>query len=661
MANFEDFEFNVIPETVTKVDTKTGKLFDYFTYSELLSTALEVKNYSIFSKIEIPDYKHFKPFSYQKDSIKTMLEKFEGRGVFGDQVGLGKTIQVLITADLMFKNNEIKNCVIVCPKTLISQWKNEIKTKIPDSFYIIENEDGASVNPFRNILRLYDEKCTVDDRINVVFVDADSFKSRTTSGGDANKEKRIQDIEKELDEINKDIKEKEKTRKDLVVENKNNIDLLEFGGFTREEAISQIAEIAALDEQIKDLKQRIEDLKSEKVAVEEAKLFNKPIDLLVIDESHKVIDRIQNSDFSEIYDQMKRKYTILLSATPIEKNIDDIYDLVRFVDKDRFTDISKFRAYVDGAETLEELVASKKAMERMNGVISSLFTRKRLLSEEVQESLRRKYDLEIIANIIDGKKDEAYDFVSNKYFTNGANQELGDEIIKHLDKFYADENHEKTIKEINDYIYKSTSTLRSVVFKDKNVSISASKMITSDFLKLYLNSYLCNFFKETHCEFVFPFIQWAPSKKKLELFSREQVDFKDDKGVLNNQDTKIIDTLKKDQVSKISKVIIYKRAIASRIKLLELIHAECPGRVVLIDLPAFRFQEFIFQNNGADSQIPLKNFLRDKVFAHSGLPKDIVEEFLKKIEGLYPKFGNNVNTLISFNNELDELLFSGPT
>ena len=79
---------------------------------------------------------------------------------------------------------------------------------------------------------------------------------------------------------------------------------------------------------------------------------------------------------------------------------------------------------------------------------------------------------------------------------------------------------------------------------------------------------------------------------------------------------------------------------------MELIHAECPGRVVLIDLPAFRFQEFIFQNNGADSQIPLKNFLRDKVFAHSGLPEDIVEEFLKKIEGLYPKFGNNVNTLI---------------
>ena len=65
-----------------------------------------------------------------------MLGKFEGRGVFGDQVGLGKTLEALMTADVMFRCATIKNCVIVTTKSTIHQWRNECNIKF-------RHEDGS--------------------------------------------------------------------------------------------------------------------------------------------------------------------------------------------------------------------------------------------------------------------------------------------------------------------------------------------------------------------------------------------------------------------------------------------------------------------------------------------------------------------------------------
>ncbi len=122
----------------------------------LVDAAVAVKKQKLFGDIQIPDtyyekrtsedetnfYEPWHPHDYQKENVKTMLNRFEGKGVFGEQVGLGKTIEALITAHVMFEKGVIHNAVIVVSnkknnKTdksndaidMFSQWRGEIENK----------------------------------------------------------------------------------------------------------------------------------------------------------------------------------------------------------------------------------------------------------------------------------------------------------------------------------------------------------------------------------------------------------------------------------------------------------------------------------------------------------------------------------------------------
>ena len=627
MAVFSDFDFNVLHENVIKVNfTERTVLHDYFAYSKLLNNALTVKNFSIFSNIEIPDYKHFKPFAYQKESIKTMLEKFEGRGVFGDQVGLGKTIQVLIAADVMFKNNQIKNAVIVCPKTLVDQWKNEINTKIPDRFNIIKNKDSLTINPFDNIMNLFNSDLVVEDKLNVVFIDSDNFKSHATVEKQMVLLEKKTKCEQKIKKAEQIISEKQAEVTEVIKNNPQQIQMYQaIEGLSREEACNKLAQVAILHKEIDELYADIENLKEEIKKLNEERLFNKPIDLLIIDESHKVIDQIQNSEYSELFDDIDRKYTILLSATPIEKNIDDIYDLVRFVDKNRFTDIEKFHAYVDGATSLVELVQNKTAMERMNGLINSLFTRKRLKSEEVQSSLNRKYDIHILVEIIKGNKERAYELISEIY----GESELADQIRKHLDDFYSLSNYEELIEDMNNHIYKSSYPLRKLRISNPEQAIPIDNFINPEtpFMNLYLNSYICNYFKETHLEFVFPFIEWAPAKRNVHFLS--------DKDVKGNQNEYISYQLMTDPICSTSKIIIYKAANEPRFELLRHLHSKMPTRPILCDVTIKVFTDKLRKNN---TKYAILEFLRDEILCYSGLSDEVVQNFLTEVVHKFTQF-----------------------
>lgn len=70
------------------------------------------------------------PYKYQEFGIKFLVDRLEkyGMGFIADDVGLGKTIQAIGAFKYMFDNNKIKNLVIVCKKSIRSQWANEIKT-----------------------------------------------------------------------------------------------------------------------------------------------------------------------------------------------------------------------------------------------------------------------------------------------------------------------------------------------------------------------------------------------------------------------------------------------------------------------------------------------------------------------------------------------------
>jgi len=68
------------------------------------------------------------PFSlrdYQKDGVEFLIN--QKNVLLADEMGLGKTIQSIIAVRILFNRSEIKNCLIVVPVSLISNWIHEFK------------------------------------------------------------------------------------------------------------------------------------------------------------------------------------------------------------------------------------------------------------------------------------------------------------------------------------------------------------------------------------------------------------------------------------------------------------------------------------------------------------------------------------------------------
>ena len=73
----------------------------------------------------------------RKTLLKTELRPYQldgiafaagtGRAVLADDMGLGKTIQGIGVAELLSRHVAVENVLIICPASLKSQWRNEIR------------------------------------------------------------------------------------------------------------------------------------------------------------------------------------------------------------------------------------------------------------------------------------------------------------------------------------------------------------------------------------------------------------------------------------------------------------------------------------------------------------------------------------------------------
>ncbi|QDU27509.1 ATP-dependent helicase HepA [Anatilimnocola aggregata] len=72
----------------------------------------------------------FEPFPYQFQGIAFMYPRYTA--VLADEMGLGKTMQAITTIRMLVRAGEIRNCLLVCPKPLVTNWRREFQTWAPE-------------------------------------------------------------------------------------------------------------------------------------------------------------------------------------------------------------------------------------------------------------------------------------------------------------------------------------------------------------------------------------------------------------------------------------------------------------------------------------------------------------------------------------------------
>src|SRR6185312_9730971 len=118
-----------------RLQTKTMRRAADSTAYDLYRAALE---WDLIDPILIRDRKDLKsepkwreyiePFNHQIKNLMTFCRRLPVT-LLADDVGLGKTISAGLVASELMSRNRISKILVVCPKLLIPQWKEELESK----------------------------------------------------------------------------------------------------------------------------------------------------------------------------------------------------------------------------------------------------------------------------------------------------------------------------------------------------------------------------------------------------------------------------------------------------------------------------------------------------------------------------------------------------
>lgn len=283
----------------------------YNRYHRLFEAARRVRQIDDFSDLRIPHYPAFRPFEYQQKAVRTMLARFRGKGIFGDQVGLGKTVEVCMTVAEYAERGAINNALLLCPKKLDFQWAQEIKDKFSSHF------NGHIVRSFDEMKKFEEEK---DGGVTMYIMTFDVILAQIKSL----KERIRENIAKEKDWLADQMFEVDKSE--------------DF--YDRQLALKRNEELLGkLGDEIDENYLAAFDAFSREMPV---------INMLVVDEADALLSTDPNKTL-QIYTVVEHlgqnssiPYKILMSATPIRRQLADVYRLMRIVRPEQFRDMNDF-------------------------------------------------------------------------------------------------------------------------------------------------------------------------------------------------------------------------------------------------------------------------------------------------------------------------------
>lgn len=475
--------FNLSNENMSTINVNNSLIYRDVADS-LIRAARNVRQQPLFSNIyssRLPDSSKLDelmnnypitPFEYQLQNVDRMLNHFEGRGVFGDQVGLGKTFEALMTAHAMFVSGTIRNALIVIPPKLVKGWLEEIVHKFPGVFCITvaaskdASEHIEALNTslaanmkikyikgedcFVEFLQKIDQnnsmQASLDKNINSSFplyiITSTMLKKNADHIADG--ELHSRDMRVYADDLKKNLLVAEK----MIVELRENVEpfynvsqILRKYGYLKEEYDRRYYApgpevIDKIIEGLRDWQQEIEDqyekanesiaYKTSEEAIKEFKenraeieerskreaVYNKLrgrdgeriVDLLIVDEVHSFYEiekseeekrKKSNQRYEKVYKDkvdlladISKKFCVLLSATPVRNCLEDIFDLIYIIDKERLGgDREESKRYFyeticgvvsDEPFKLNAMMADTDKEQKLFGLINNYFTRKRI-------------------------------------------------------------------------------------------------------------------------------------------------------------------------------------------------------------------------------------------------------------------------------------------
>ena len=137
--------FSIYPEDEKRYSIK----FMEACFKEL-SNIIELSRSSV-SDFPVPLPEGLKLFSYQKAGVEFLVSR--KNVLLADQMGLGKTIQIIGYLNFIINTGKIPSVLIVCPASVKYNWEKELKKWLiaPLSIEVLEGKNGFEQNPQINV------------------------------------------------------------------------------------------------------------------------------------------------------------------------------------------------------------------------------------------------------------------------------------------------------------------------------------------------------------------------------------------------------------------------------------------------------------------------------------------------------------------------------
>ncbi|KAI8824146.1 DNA dependent ATPase [Fimicolochytrium jonesii] len=263
----------------------------------------------------IPGDIHSCLFDYQRTCVKWLweLRSQETGGIIGDEMGLGKTIQVIaFLAGLQFSNLLHGPILIVCPATVLRQWVQELHKWWPPFRAIILHSSGSGLVPssLDDDVEDFDPEKDAEEKL---FDDGDGdiYEDRRGGGG-ADGKKRFK--KRKLAPVKK---QKSANAKKMLGRAGALVDrVLQHGHIL----ITTYAGIRVYSEKLLPVKWAC----------------------AVLDEGHQI--KNPDADITIACKQLRTPHRIILTGTPIQNNLTELWSLYDFVFPGRLGTLPVFQA-----------------------------------------------------------------------------------------------------------------------------------------------------------------------------------------------------------------------------------------------------------------------------------------------------------------------------